>query len=278
MDTSSETRVDAQSNPALLNKLAAEAMASSNEQEVMSVPRQVETPLPPDTHVELPGGLYDPFDGITTTAEVRELTGSDEEAIAKLNDTGKALLAILERATVKIGEVPATRDLLEGLLAGDREMLLLAIRKATFGNEVKIGPGGCPSCGEEQTFTVDLDADVEIKKINEDDRQFVLDCKVGKVSVSLPTGATQRALVTSGNKNAAELDTLLLKGCISSINGKPVINNQQVKDLGVKDRRAIIEAITTRNPGPQLSEIIKTCMSCGQEVPLPLTLADLFRE
>lgn len=266
--------ISASNNPALANKLVAEATSA---QEVAAPTPKVEVPLPPDTLVTLPGGLTDPFEGTITTAEIRELTGSDEEIIARIGDPGKALLTILERATVKIGDKPADKETLDALLAGDREALLLAIRVATFGSTVKIAPV-CPSCGEEQNFEIDLVKDVETKTLDESDRVFTVDCKVGKVTVGLPTGGAQKALVNATNKNAAELDTILLKNCVESINGMPVLNIQQIRDLGLKDRRDLIKAITDRNPGPQLSEIKKSCTSCESEVSLPLTLADLFRE
>jgi hypothetical protein len=57
----------------------------------------------------------------------------------------------------------------------------------------------------------------------------------------------------------------------------PVVGQSQVRNLGIKDRRDILEEIAKRNPGPQLSEIKKACDTCGLEVELPLTLADLFR-
>ena len=132
--------------------------------------------------------------------------------------------------------------------------------------------------GRTQEFEIDLVKDVKTKTLLEEDRTFTVDCKVGKVVVNLPTGFTQKNLINATNKTAAELDTILLKGCIESINGKPIINIQQIRDLGVKDRRELVKAITDRNPGPQLSEIEKPCTSCESEVPLPLTLADLFRE
>ena len=267
-------KVTAAQDPSLATKLAADVLNSVN-QEVEEV-SETDVQLPPDTTVELPGGLLDPEFGAITSAEVRELNGADEEAIAKTTDMGKGLLAILERAVVKIGDNKPSRSDLDSLLAGDREMLLLAIRKVTFGSKIKLGPGACPHCGEDQIFDIDLDKDVEIKKIENDERTFTLDCKVGKVTVSLPDGGTQKELVNSNNKTAAELDTILLKSCISTINGLPIMSVQQVRELGINDRREILNAISERNPGPQLSEIKKNCKSCNEEVPLPLTLADLF--
>jgi len=270
-----DTTITASHNPALANELAAKAMKDPDQVVASSAPKTVTNP-PPVTDVELLGGLSDPILGMITTAEVRELTGLDEELISKVTDPGKALLTILERATVKIGDQLADKELLDSLYAGDRELLLLAIRNVTFGSDIKLGPGECPSCGVEQIFEIDLIKDVPLKKLD-GEHTFTVNCKVGEVLVSLPTGSTQKAIVTSTNKTSAELDTILLKNCIESINGMPILGLDDVRKLSLKDRRDILQEITNRNPGPQLSEIKIPCQSCGTEVPLPLTLAELFR-
>jgi len=273
-----DTKVNAAANPDLANKLAQEAMTVEI-QEAVGAPPAITIPSLPDTSVELPAGYYEGFDGVLeTVAEVRELNGSDEEAIVKITDTGKALLTILERATVSVGGRPATKDILDNLLAGDREMLLLGIRKATFGNEVNV-EAVCSSCPELQTFIVDLTKDVKVKTLNDRivDRVFYVDLKAGRAKVFLPSGDVQSKLINSVDKNSAELDTLLLTNCVVELNDMPIMNPNQVRNLSIKDRRTILDEISKRNPGPQLSEIKKACNSCGQEVELPLTLADLFR-
>jgi hypothetical protein len=274
-----ETTLNAASNPAMANKLL-EDVNNIVAQEVMAptIP-EVVIPSLPETTVELPGGLYDPFEGnLMKTAEVRELTGSDEEAIVRISEPGKALLTILEKATVSVGGQPATKEMLGQLLAGDREMLLLAIRKATFGSEIVV-EAVCDKCPEVQTFTIDLNTDVEIKELEDpiNDRRFTMNLKAGVAKVSLPTGDVQAKIINAPNKNSAELDTLLLASCVSEIGDQPVLGDVRIKNLGIKDRRDILEEIAKRNPGPQLSEIKKACGKCGQEVQLPLTLAELFR-
>lgn len=270
--------LNAAENPALANKIAQEITKVQVEETVGSVPT-ITIPSLPDTNIELPGGFYDPLDDqLVTTAEVRELTGADEEAIVKISEPGKALMTILEKATVSLGGKPADKETLSMLLAGDREALLLAIRRVTFGNEVEL-EAVCSRCPELQTFVVDLEKDVEVKALEDriNDRRFTLDLKVGRVKVALPTGDTQNKLVNASNKNTAELDTLLLSNCVLEINDVPVLGQAQIRNLGIKDRRSILEEIAKRNPGPLLSEVKKACKTCGQEVELPLTLADLFR-
>jgi dsDNA-binding SOS-regulon protein len=270
--------LNAAENPALANKIAQEITKVQVEETVGSVPT-ITIPSLPDTNIELPGGFYDPLDDqLVTTAEVRELTGADEEAIVKITEPGKALMTILEKATVSLGGKPADKETLSMLLAGDREALLLAIRRVTFGNEVEL-EAVCSRCPELQTFVVDLEKDVEMKTLEDriNDRRFILKLKIGQVKVALPTGDTQNKLVNASNKNTAELDTLLLSNCVLEINDVPVLGQAQIRNLGIKDRRTILEEIAKRNPGPLLSEVKKACKTCGQEVELPLTLADLFR-
>jgi hypothetical protein len=273
------TTIKAAENPQLANQLLEDVNKIVNQEVMGSVP-EVVIPSLPDTTVTLSAGLIDPFEGtVSTTAEVRELNGADEEAIAKLSDPGKALLAILERATVSVGGQPATKQILGSLLAGDREALLLAIRKATFGSEVEVTTV-CDKCPELQTFKIDLEKDVKVKKLDDPlrDRRFTVELKAGLAKVNLPTGDVQTQIINATDKNSAELDTMLLVACVTEIGDQPVLSPNRIRTLGITDRRLLLDEIASRNPGPQLSEIKKACGTCGQEVYLPLTLAELFRQ
>lgn len=275
----STNTITAAENPALANKLAQEATQIIVEEVVGSTP-MITIPSLPDTNIELPGGFYDPLeDTLVTTAEVKELTGADEEDIVRITEIGKALMVILQKGTVSVGGKPADKETLELLLSGDREALLLGIRCATFGTEIELTDVVCSRCPELQTMTIDLKKDVKTQVLEDriNDRTFVLDLKVGKVKVTLPTGSTQNKLVNAPNKNNAELDTLLLSNCVLEINDVQIFGQAPIRNLGIQDRRTILEEIAKRNPGPLLNEIKKACNTCGQEVELPLTLADLFR-
>lgn len=274
------TTISAAQNPALANKLVQDTLQPQAVEvlEEAGSPIQVTIPSLPETTVNLPGGYID-FEGVVhTVAEVRELTGTDEEAIVKILEPGKALLAILQRATVSIGGKKADKEMLNALLSGDREQLLVAIRRVTFGNEISLITS-CTKCAVEQTFVIDLEKDVKIKELDDKviDRLFTMQTKKGTIKVHLPTGEIQEKIINATNKNTAELDTILLSGCVLEINDIPIMNPSQIRDLGMQDRRKILLEIAERNPGPLLNEIKKTCSDCGSEVDLPLTLAELFR-
>ena len=237
--------------------------------------RLVAIPLP-DTHVVLPGGLQF-LKGVVTDAEVKELTGDDEEFISKASaNPGKMLSAILQRGVVSVGGQAADKGMLDGLLSGDRDMLLLGIRRATFGDEVFVH-ASCQHCHENLEVTISITDDIPVKRLGEDDpRVFTLDLRAGTVVAALPDGAVQRQILESLDKTSAELKTIMLRGCVNSINGMPVVTDAQVKNLGVRDRQKIVETLNAANPGPLLADVKADCVFCGKEMELPLSLVELF--
>jgi hypothetical protein len=236
----------------------------------------VAAPLP-DTHVVLPGGLQT-LKGVVTDAEVKELTGEDEEFISKTAmSPGKMLSAILQRGVVSVGGQKSDKDMLDMLLSGDRDMLLLAIRKVTFGDSVPLHVR-CPSCGEDLEVILSLTDDVPVSVLGDNPRSLIMDdLKVGTVVVTLPTGAVQRQIQEAADKTSAELKTIMLFGCVNSINGQPVISEGQVQKLGIQDRQKIVDAIGEANPGPRLQDVAVPCVFCEKEIALPLNLVEMFR-
>jgi hypothetical protein len=253
----------------LINKFAQHAAAEPEE--------KVSTRAPLGSEVSLPGGLVERGD-VIRTVEVRELTGVDEEAIAKASTTGKALNVLLQRGLVRVGGREATTDDLDKLLAGDRDAILIGIRKITFGETIDFQIT-CQSCATEQVTTVHLVDDVPVRKLEDPtaDRTWNVETKKGYVTITLPTGLTQKKLLENADKTAAEINTLLLTGCVLSVNGEPSVGAYTVLSLGIGDRSKLIDEILARNPGPRLGEVVKTCKACGEKIALPLSLVDLFR-
>lgn len=232
----------------------------------------------PVTSVRLPGG-FERMPGVFDyDVEVRELTGEDEEVLAKTNSIGKALMTIINRATVKIGDEPATTEMIDHLLAGDREAVLLQIRKATYGSteEFRIT---CRTCGEEQQVTVDLDKDVPIKELESpQDRYWTMQLRCGEAQLRLPTGSVQRKVANAGDgKTIAELNTVIIGECLTQIGDMPSLGVSTARSLGLADRSAVVKAIADRSPGPQLGEVVKKCENCSSDMPVGLNLALLFR-
>jgi hypothetical protein len=233
---------------------------------------------PSDTLVNLPAGFITPSGEVIKTAEVRELNGKDEEFIGKSTSTGKAFNTILTRAVVKIGDLPASEALLDSMLAGDRDALMLGIFCATFGKTTEIACY-CGGCNEFKDVEVDVDRDIKTKILVDPiaDRNFVVQGKSSVYEVTLPTGVVQKELSMNTDRNGAEQTTVLLQHTILEIDGKPVMGKAQVQAIGLVDRKKIGDEIAKRLPGPVFDDIVINCPDCEGKVVVPINLGTLFR-
>lgn len=262
-------------NPERVNAASAAAMASA----VGAAPK-IDTPQ--DTSVTLQQGIFR-GDKWHRDAEVRELTGEDEEAIARIRSQwARVLDTLVSRGTVHVGSVPMSRDVSDELLIGDRDELLIAIRIATFGEWLEIEDYPCPECGERTDFSINLRRLPHVPLIAPGEGLSVV-LRSGSVArLRYPTGADQRAIYTdSDNTNPAAQNTLLLSRCLLSVDETPVPLSpagrmQNVKKLGMSDRRLILKEMFDNQPGPRLDRIECTHDACGAVIKLPLALGDMF--
>lgn len=261
-------------NPDLLNQLANQAMAEGQQQEVAFS----EITYPSETLVLLPGGYVNAAREVIKTAEVRELTGKDEEFMGKAATLAKAFNGLLERAVVSIGDEPITAEIVDQLLVGDRDALLLGIYKVTFGTSAEL-EGFCNGCSEYKDVEIDVDEDIKISKLSNpiDDRTFTVQGKKHKYLVALPTGVTQKTLLNNSDKTVPELTTLLLEQTVLEVDGNPVLSKIQAQNIGLADRRKIGEELAKRAPGPKFDNIEVSCPDCEGKVVVPISIGALFR-
>ena len=239
---------------------------------------EITTEAPSSNVVNLPGGFVLKDGTLVKNVEIKELNGFDEEALVKTTTSNRLLHAAFTRGLVSVGNVPVFDVDLDTMLSGDRDAILLGIRIATFGKDVEYS-ASCPKCLESQTFVIDLTTDVETRQLTEpiSDRVFSVKLKNGEAIVTLPNGITNKKLLDADDKSTSELVTIVLSGCIVSIDGMPSLGVQTALNLGILDREAIVSAIYKKTPGPRLGEVTKACKACDNEVPLPLSLASLFQ-
>jgi len=258
-------------NPDVINRLV-ESIDTSE------ASKEVETVLPPSSEVYLPGGFID-FNGVLYKyAEVKELTGADEEALSKASSLYGVLQTALSRGLVNIGGEPVTTSDFDSLLAGDRDAILLGIRRVTFGNIIK-QPSACQNCGTGDIWEIDIENDIPVSELDNPitDRVFSVKVKAGEVELGLPNGITQKKLLQAENKTPSELITIALAGCINSVDGSVSMGRTTALELGISDRETLITELYSRAPGPRLGEVSKACKACGKDTFVPLSLADLFR-
>jgi hypothetical protein len=248
-----------------------------------------EITLPAGGNFSLPGGyvLGGDYASVRYDADVRELTGADEEAMTKARSggLGKYIATLLSAGAVSVGGEQASTTLLSNLLLGDRDMLLLEIRRATYGDEIVWDHYSCPFCGEEFRLSVTLD-EIPVRRL-EDPAARIFEValrKNRKAFVRLPVGSDQEALLAVADRlSDAEQNTLLLSrvlisvveadGTENAVSGNP----EFARSLGIADRQTILDTIEKKQPGPQYNDVKFLHDSCGKEVPLFISAGDLFQ-
>ena len=248
---------------------------------------------PPDTLVTLPGGLVR-GDRVITQVEVRELTGEHEEALARASQAQPTNLlhfvnVLLECGTVRFSTEDTTRtgQYLKDALVGDRDAILLGIRRATYGDEVEIPNWVCPECGNMTDLTVPI-TDIPVRELEHPAKDIMFDVPLRRgrtAEVRLANGADQQAVFENLKLSTAERDTVLLAHCLLAIRDKDGtrhittgLANSIARSLSLPDRHAILRQLAEAQPGPQLSDMKLTHQDCGKEVDLSIGLSDLFRD
>lgn len=267
---------EALANPGVVNSQVQQALTES----VGDAP--VITP-PEDDEVTLSGGLF--WDGeLLKTAQVRELTGEDEEALSRVKGSlARWLTVLLERAVVRVGNEAVTPKLIRRLLIGDRDELVIGVRIATFGKEITAHNVQCPHCNGFFDATVDL-TQVDRVKLEEPRprHEYEVGLRNGRTAlVRLPDGVAQEAVFEDEDATMPERNSALLAGCLvrvwSAAGEDGRSGKELAKALSVADRRTLLEFISTTQPGPLLDDIQFDHEACGKEVRLELKMPDLFR-
>lgn len=241
----------------------------------------IQDPVPfiseaPDTSVRLLKG----WNGYKDAA-VREMTGADEEYLSSL-ETRSTLAypdyvsSMLKRTVVSIGtlDVAKNQQVIDELIIGDRDILFIAVVKATYG-KVRTYHLSCPHCKEESDLSVDLDADFPVLGTEEDaegDISVVL--KDGKTyNFRHPNGADSRE-INRRAKTTAEQNTMMISRCV--LNAPSSNSAAWARNLNISDRNKIIDAILDKKIGPKVGEVNDPCPSCGEQIILPLDWVSLL--
>lgn len=240
---------------------------------------------PEDPVIRLPRG-YLHNGKWQTTSSVRELTGADEELLARKKNPLDYFDSVLALGVEHLGDVDLLAQpmsererILSQLLTGERELLFLAVLRATFGNERDL-QFQCGSCGSDYTTTLLLDHDFVLKDTLGFDPPSTYEFTTSKgdvVEYRLVNGADQRAAASKPNATVAEQNSLILSATISRVNGDHMINRDDyVKTMSMRDRRDLINDMEERQPEID-NELELECQSCGVKNKILLNWGDLFR-
>ena len=174
--------------------------------------------------VALPGAYCDAAGKRQREVWVRPWSAADAEAIAAFEGAFPAQLtsAILGRCLSLDGSQAAGSAVARAFSVGDREALLLHLRRLTLGNELSTVIS-CPSCGEKMDLNLVLtelllpayDCTQQVYT-----REIVAEDTCYNVRFRLPTGADQEAVAEGAQRSLAGAVAQLVERCVESINGE----------------------------------------------------------
>ncbi len=219
------------------------------------------------TAVSLPGGLILERDRSIETAELRPLSGREEDWLAR-NATLPSALAVtqlLGNCLVRLGSAAPTLDMVRRLLIGDRDYLMLELRRLTLGDEFQ-AVLACPKCGGKIDVTF-FAGDIPVERCPQKTAVYELALRsTGKhsrtVRFRLPSGADQESV--TGMPLPAAADALLQRCLI----GKP-------SPLNGKERNKVIDAMARLSPQVEL-ELDVSCPECSHAFVAPFDTTAFF--
>ena len=228
-------------------------------------------------------------DTIIKTVQVKELTGEDEESLARASQSMNAFVfmdRLLRCGVVKIGTEPTsnTEKLLSQMTVGDREALILGIRKATYGDKLEVNQWMCTNCGAVEDLEMEV-ADIPIVKLHDPANETTFKVQLRKgayAQVNLATAADQIATFEKPELTQAQRETILLSRCVQSITDDKGVEHimaafpSLARTMSVPDRHAILNALRDKQPGPKYDKIEYTCGSCYGNVLVTVTIGNLF--
>lgn len=259
------------------------------EEDLQRANEEIVGPMPviesaPECVVDLLRGIS--FNGREQTrAEVRELTGNDEEHIARYKKPGEVFDAVISLGTVRIGELDLAgmplaerQGHLRQLLVGERDMLFLTIARVTYGDDRRF-PVVCNMCGREQDLGVKISEDFKPKVVTDvDERSFRFKTHKGDIlEARLATGADQIEVLKKEGLTPAEMNTTLLSSCILSLNGSMIVDPLNFsRGMTMRDRQKLISELVDRQPSVDL--VVKfPCIGCQEEQQASFGWLDFFR-
>jgi hypothetical protein len=228
--------------------------------------------------VEMPGGMR--LEGNwRRDAVLRPLTGRDE---AFLLEQGGALTpaarttAMLARCLRRLGPISTvTTDLVGSLSVGDREALLLHLRRLTLGETMSCVLK-CPACGEKHDLALYVselllpsythDCEVHETQVRAGDTAY-------RVRFRLPNGEDQEraaALIASAPEAAAEL---ILRRCVQEIVDEHAGEPAQPAPAAIAD--ALADKMAELDPQAEIL-LDLVCADCGVSFQMPFDVADYF--
>jgi hypothetical protein len=232
----------------------------------------------------LPRGVID--GGRIGDAEIRPLTGRDEEFLAAGSAAGRAGLGsmaatvteLLARCVVSLGaavERPS-EEALRSLSIGDREALLLHVRRATLGDRIDcVATCPDPSCGERLDLTLSVEGllvEPDPAPLDWYEELFAASSGDGvSVRFRLPTGADQEETAELAATDPVAAGRALLARCLAASPASRAAGAELPDDLA----SALGARMADLDPQAEI-RLAFDCAVCGGAVDVLFDTASFF--
>lgn len=231
--------------------------------------------MTPGMIVTLAEGLW--RDGVRhEDAEVRALTGADEVLISDLSQMATPVeraTALIAATTYRVGKINApTLEDVRALIIGDRERLLLALYRLSFGGQIE-AVARCPDAGCAAALEMDLAVEELLQptptgslpsnsgplreiEIANDSGRWQVQCR-------LPNGGDQEEVARLARSDFQAAADLILRRCIVQISDADGAMVEPEDTLPVL-RLPLAEAFLRLDPQAE-TRLSFACPDCGAE-------------
>lgn len=207
-------------------------------------------------------------------AAVRPITGADEARLAELGEAPEAAraTALAAATTAGIGRAATTAEDVRALVVGDREQLLMALYRVTFGPAIDaIARCEAAACGAAMDLELSVDGLLASSGPTEapapDGEPPAYETTLAgedqgwRVRFRLPSAGDLEAASVVARVDPARAGELILERCVLSVRD-PDGRARAVRDLGPDARRAIGEASRRLDPHAETT-LQLACPACG---------------
>ena len=217
--------------------------------------------------VSLPAGLATDDGHWLRQAELRPLTGQEEDWLIRhpAAPAAVAVTRLLSTCLLSLERRPVTAAIAAQLLVGDRDVLMLELRRLTLGEDFS-ALVTCGSCGDQMDVNfkaADVPVECPLTATGPHTLPLTTPGRQRTIRFRLPTGADQEAVlgVPAGQAGEALLQRCLLDDGRLSLNAA--------------ERELLADAIERNAPKIDL-ELDLTCPSCGVQFVLPFDTTTFF--
>lgn len=212
--------------------------------------------------VSLPGGIVAPDGVVLRDLELRPLTGADEEWLAgSIGVPAAYAVSGLLASCIVSADGRAAGEVAGALLVGDRDYLMLELRRMTLGERLQ-AVVTCPACAKPMDIELGA-AEVPVERPVAVAAEYEVECGGRAVRFRLPTGSDQEAVAAMPLE--AAVDALLAR-CMVSDGGRA---------LSAEEREAVIAAMETAAPRVEV-DLDLTCPECSESFVMPFDTSAFF--